>query len=145
MNASEKILFIYPTIPREGGFAQKPYNPDSVVYGISSTEKQTVIVTAGVRLLFSKNSHLTIDILKHGEMISPDNHETTGFQEIISDHVIDKDEMTIITSMHVKDVVFKNSGTYEIKCTLFENDSDGNKKVADMFSCYIVIVVAEER
>lgn len=144
MNKKEKILFSYTTHYKEGMPSQKPYLPEPLLINISANEAQTIIVTAGCYLLSFKDSYINVDIWKDDVMVSQDSDTLDGYQELISNDSMGGGAFVIVTAMHVQNIIFSSSGEYEIRIRLVEVNSNGEKRQADSFSCFLTVVVSKE-
>ncbi|EHM0711555.1 hypothetical protein HmCmsJML010_03137 [Escherichia coli] len=144
MELSEKILFAYPTLLREGMSAQKPYPPEPLLIDMSAKKINTIIVTASIYLLVVKNTFINVDIYLDGKIVTQDTESLDGYQEVMDTTYVSDDILVVTSAMHVKDVVFPKSGQYEIRTRLMEIDCNGETKEIDTLSCYIAVTVNKE-
>ncbi|ESN54799.1 hypothetical protein GXP72_12645 [Enterobacter sp. SES19] len=142
MENKEKVLFVYPTLLREGQSSKKPYKPDSLLIDISPSKKNTIIVTASILLLVLKNTFITVDVYLDNEAITLDSDSLDGFQEVMDTTYVGDESVIVTTAMHVSNVIFPCSGIYEIRTSLMVKNEEGVKTQVDSISCFLSVFVA---
>ncbi|AOR58851.1 hypothetical protein [Pectobacterium parmentieri] len=145
MNDINKICFAYPTLLQPDEPSEQGYIPDPLIAGIEKGSEHTVVVTVGLMISVDLRIFTFIDILLDGKIISLDEGDSDGHYENLKVNYIDDSQVILLSSMHVKDVKFHKSGTYEIRIKLFEVDDDGVKKgdVIDCYSSYFHVLVKD--
>lgn len=144
MELKEKILFVYPTLLKEGMLAGRPYPPEPLITGMSATKANTIIVTAAIALLVTSNTFISVDVYFNGELTTQDTESIDGYQEVMESVFISDDALVTTTAMHVKNIFFPEPGVYEIRTKLMELDGLNNKIQIDALSCFITVILGKE-
>ncbi len=146
MAGIEKIYFAYPTLLKEGMPAGQGYIPDPLIAGIYRGSIQTIVVTAGIMLSQERSSFTSIDILLNGDVVTPDSNEIDGFYEQLKMMILDNKQTVILSAMHVKYVIFEQSGIYEVRLKIFELSALGEKtdNLIDCYSSYFQVLIKED-
>lgn len=146
MTNKDRVLFAYPTLLLEGMSASKFYPPQILMENVDSSSQYTLVITVGVSLRRSVHAALSVDICKDDKIITPDSGAMDGFHEPIEINFPGEDEMDVISSMHVKNVVFAEAGVYEVRLKICEHENSviKNKDVADYYSCFFKVTTSKD-
>lgn len=145
--STDKIYFAYPTLLTDGMTSSNGFIPDPLIAGIDKGLSQTLVVTAGMSLSRNTTTYTRIEVYHNGDLITEDDDDLDGYFENFKLNFVSGSQLIALSAMHLKNVIFQHSGTYELRLELFETDEDGKRKdgIIDNYSSYFYVLVTEEK
>lgn len=138
-----KVCFAYPVKFKEEMTVEETALPSELFYDIQKNSKITVVVTAGLMVSIDRIVYIDISVNRQGEGADPERIKKDGKYENLRSHFIYDNQGIFLTSMQVEDVLFDDSGIYEIIVTMYDSDDNGNQVgiVLDRYSSYFYALV----
>jgi hypothetical protein len=104
------------------------YQPEPLITDVTTGNKYTLIVTAGLTLTVGKQLTTEVDILfENVSVIFDEQSDETGYLENPISEVTDDFKVVYLSSMFVRNVTFPKHGCYTIKVSLYMTNAEGDK------------------
>lgn len=143
----EILLFCYPTLLKPGMIAGGIYPPEPCISEINPEQKCTMVVTVASAINSGSSLITQVDILHYGVSVIYETAEEFGYFENPIVKKLPNGTEIYMTSLFVKNVFFKQSGTYEIQVKLVQQDdsmTSETSKIVDTMSSKFMVSLMED-
>lgn len=127
MDHINKILFAYPVIYREGMSKDESCIPTPLFAGFKRGTAITMLVNVGIMLTLSSKVHINIEVNRKDNHDPADKTKGNGRFENLKTNIFSGGQAVTLTSLYLEDVLFEDTGMYEIRVSLFGSDDNGDK------------------
>lgn len=137
---TEKILFAYATLLREGMPANGRYLPDSILYNVDPNKSHPIAVTAGIMTSDAPSYWNEVDVSFDGISVIDSAYDgSSRFLVWSSGRTVEGSTVTTAT-FELMGVKLESIGLYTVTVSLFDSDSNGEKgNMIDSMNAYFVV------
>lgn len=137
---TEKILFAYATLLKEGMPANGRYLPDSVLYNVDPNKSHPIAVTAGIMTTDGPSYWNEVDVTFDGKSVIDSAYDGSSSFYIWSSGKAIVGSTVTTASFNLMGVKLESIGLYTVTVSLFGSDSNGDKgNMIDSIKCYFVV------
>jgi len=119
-----RIFFVYPTLYNEGMSKEECCIPSPLIAGIESDAKNTIIVTVGMIINLHESVTIRTLIYPTGKPDVDNTIDDSGKFEHLKTNILPNGKAIFLSSLYLNDLVFSESGMYEIETTLLKDVED---------------------
>lgn len=121
MSDTNRIFFAYPTLYKEGMSREECCIPSPLIAGIASDAKITIVVTVGMIVTLSESVTIRTLIYPIGKPDVDNTIDDNGKFEHLKTNILPNGKAIFLSSLYLNDLVFSETGMYEIATTLLKD------------------------
>lgn len=146
MSGINKICFAYPVTYKDGMTNEESCIPSPLLRGAIRGDKNIVVVTIGMMIALNEEVSIRAYINPKGKLDENETLRYDGKFVHLQTHVLSLEQAIFLSSMYIEDVVFENSGEYEITAMLLKNENldTENEVVIDELKSSFYVLIKEE-
>ena len=137
---TEKVLFTYASLIREGMPANSRYFPDSIIFNIDPRKSHPLAITAGFLTSSGYTYWNEIDAPFEGQSVTDSAYAGSSRFLVWKPGDGPNGSTATTATFELMGVKLESAGLYTATVSLCSNDSNGNKcNIIDSMECHFVV------
>lgn len=137
---TEKVLFAYASLIREGMPANARYLPDSILFNIDHSKSHPIAVTAGILTSVGPSYWNEVDVTFDGKSVIDSAYDGSSRFLVWASGKAPYEATVTTATFELMGVKLESTGLYTVTVSLFDSNSNGEKgKMLDSMECFFVV------
>jgi len=136
-----KLCFAYPIIYKEGMTKEESCVPAPLITNVAAGSTNTVVVNVGMMIYLIEPISIRVEIHPFGQDADKSPNLEDGRMEHLVTNILPFSQGIFLSSLYVENVLFSDTGLYEITVKLLKNTDDGADEVlVDKLNSYFYVL-----